>query len=159
VVLANRLNASRDTLSETLTALIANGLVMRNPGYGHPLRPEYILTPPGEAVGATCIELAAVVSGEGLLKLALKKWPMTVLAAVGRGATRFGEIKAMLAGLHARSLALALKDLESAGLLERRISAGYPPAPAYHLTAKAERIFPVLDRFVDACESLPPADA
>ena len=129
--------------------------MIRNPGYGHPLRPEYILTPAGESVGALCIELAAVVSSEGLLKLALKKWPMMVLAVVGRGATRFGEVKASLPGVSARSLALALKDLESARLLERRISAGYPPAPAYFLTAKGERIFPVLDRFVDACEALP----
>ncbi|MBI5948735.1 MAG: helix-turn-helix transcriptional regulator [Chloroflexi bacterium] len=131
---------------------------MRNPGYGHPLRPEYVLTPAGESVGRLCVELAAVVRSEGLLKVALKKWPMIVLAAVGRGAHRFGEVKAMLPGVSARSLALALKDLESEGLLERRISAGYPPAPAYSLTAKAQRIFPVLDRFVAACEALPLGD-
>ncbi len=28
---------------------MALGLVIRNPGYGHPLRPEYILTPEGHA--------------------------------------------------------------------------------------------------------------
>ncbi|MGH2451320.1 MAG: winged helix-turn-helix transcriptional regulator, partial [Candidatus Limnocylindria bacterium] len=47
VTLSNRLALSRESLRRTLTALIDAGLVMKNPGYGHPLRPEYILTERG----------------------------------------------------------------------------------------------------------------
>src|SRR5947207_13068422 len=45
VTLANRIGVTRDSLRRTLSALIDDGLVERNPGYGHPLRPEYVLTP------------------------------------------------------------------------------------------------------------------
>ena len=51
VALANRLGVSRDSLTRTLGALIDAGFVARNPGHGHPLRPEYILTKRGVPVG------------------------------------------------------------------------------------------------------------
>ena len=44
VTLANRLELGHSTLKRCLNALIDLGLVRRNPGYGHPLRPEYLLT-------------------------------------------------------------------------------------------------------------------
>jgi len=38
VTLSNRLGLGRESLRRTLSALIDAGLVMKNPGYGHPLR-------------------------------------------------------------------------------------------------------------------------
>jgi DNA-binding HxlR family transcriptional regulator len=43
VTLVNRLGASKDAVSATLAQLIDDGVVQRNPGYGHPLRPEYLV--------------------------------------------------------------------------------------------------------------------
>jgi DNA-binding HxlR family transcriptional regulator len=160
VELLSYLGASRDTLSETLSDLTANGLVMRNPGYGHPLRPEYILTPAGWAVAAEAQRVVDAVSGAGVVAVALKKWPMLVLTAIGRGACRFGELRTTLTGITPRALAGALKDLETAGLATRRIETGYPPATSYALTAKGAAMLPALDALVRACSHpAPPSPA
>ena len=42
--LQRRLDVTRDSLRRALDALIALGYVRRNEGYGHPLRPEYLIT-------------------------------------------------------------------------------------------------------------------
>ena len=54
VTLSRTLELSRESLRRTLGALIDGGLVGRNPGYGHPLRPEYVLTSAGERIAGAC---------------------------------------------------------------------------------------------------------
>ena len=49
--LSGRLGAGGDSLRRTLRSLDHLGLVTRNPGYGHPLRPEYVFTPAGRRIG------------------------------------------------------------------------------------------------------------
>lgn len=155
VELLNRLGASRDTLSETLANLIAKGIVMRNPGYGHPLRPEYVLTPGGERVGAACVGVVTIVLAADQLDVALKKWPMIVLIALGRNVTRFNDLKACLPGITTRSLALALKDLEGADLVHRVVAESYPPSVTYRPTLRAALMLPALNGLADVCEALP----
>jgi len=142
--------ASRDTLTDTLSKLEANGVIeRRHPGK----RTVYALSPLGEQVGSACIPLVQLIGTSDLLQIALKKWPMVVVVALGRGATRYHEIKAALPGITARALALALKDLEVAAMLERTIDQGYPPAPVYTLSAKAAAFFPALDALCRASEA------
>lgn len=141
VVLMNRLGVGRASLQRALAALIELGLVRRNPGYGHPLRPEYVLTPEGEEAAARCARLLAAVDGKaGVL---LRKWSLPVLAAL-RGNTRFSELREALPGITARALALALKDLERAGLVTRRVEETYPPSTVYAATAEAARLQRIL---------------
>ena len=73
VTLVMRLKLSKDALSRTLTALIEQGLVMRNPGYGHPLRPEYILTTAGQQIGMQVLELMQTLERLEVTDVALKK--------------------------------------------------------------------------------------
>jgi DNA-binding HxlR family transcriptional regulator len=141
VVLVNRLGVGRESLRRTLAALTKLGLVRRNPGYGHPLRPEYVLTKRGEAVAARCSRLLAAVDGNA--DVALKKWSLPVLAALQRPA-RFSELREALPGVTARSLALALKDLERSGLVRRRVEETYPPSTVYAATPKAARLQRIL---------------
>jgi DNA-binding HxlR family transcriptional regulator len=118
VVLVNRLGVGRASLQRALAALVELGLVRRNPGYGHPLRPEYVLTPEGEEAAVRCARLLAAVDGKsGVL---LRKWSLPVLVALCDNA-RFSELREALPGITARALALALKDLERAGLVTRRV--------------------------------------
>lgn len=147
--LARRLAASRDTLTETLTRLEASGVVTHETGVS---RPHYCLTPMGERVGDAALATVEAIAGTDLLPVALKKWPMLVAVAIGRGATRYNEMKAMLPGITARALALALKDLQAAGLIEREVSHGYPPVARYSLSARGRALFPVLDRLCVAAE-------
>jgi len=152
VTLLSRTRASRDTLSETLTHLIEEGVVARNAGYGHPMRPEYVLTPFGEKLGPSCIRATEVIPALGLFEIAVKKWPMLVVVAIGRGATRFGEIKDALPGVSPRALTAALRDLQSAVLIQRVITESWPPHTVYELTPLARDALPVLEEVCLACE-------
>ena len=145
VTLVRMLGLSRETLRQTLTALIDAGLVARNPGYGHPLRPEYVLTERGWAVADACRPLIEALRRRNLEDVALKKWSMPVLAALTHEPRRFSELRLDLAGISPRALTLALKDLESAGLVERRVTDDYPPATVYRLTRRARPLGDLLE--------------
>ncbi len=150
------LGASRDTLGDTLARLVSNGLVTRTPAGKTPASVEYALSPGGDLVGEACVAAVAAVRTRGLVDVALKKWPMLVVIAIGRGAARYGEMHALLPGITSRALAMALKDLEAANLVERRIGRGYPPTVTYHLTSLGEEILPAMDALAAACELVPP---
>jgi DNA-binding HxlR family transcriptional regulator len=141
VVLQRRLGVARQTLSQTLAWLIGAGLVARNPGYGHPLRPEYVLTAEGSPVARRCARLLDAIDGRA--EIGLKKWSMPVLVALG-GATRFSELRAALPGVTPRALAIALKDLQAVGLATREVLAAYPPSTAYRLTGEGRRVRSIL---------------
>jgi DNA-binding HxlR family transcriptional regulator len=55
VTLVNSLDVSRASLSTSLNDLIDQGLVRRNTGHGHPMRPEYLLTEDGLVIGEHCL--------------------------------------------------------------------------------------------------------
>jgi DNA-binding HxlR family transcriptional regulator len=135
IELRNALDVSRDSLTRTLAALIQAGLVARNPGHGHPLRPEYILTPDGTRIADVCARL--IVELDGLEDVALRKWSRPVIRALGKGSRRFSAVRSALGGVTPRALALALKELQAAGLVERTVTDDYPPATLYGLTPRA----------------------
>ena len=135
--LTGRLGVSGESLRRTLHALEESGLVARNPGYGHPLRPEYVLTPRGHALGPPAQRL--VQSLRGYEEVGLKKWSLPVLAALDEP-RRFSELQAALPEATPRALALALKELQATGLARRTVTDAYPPAVLYELTAKARPI-------------------
>lgn len=134
VTLTRTLGLSRESLRRTLAALIDGGLVGRNPGYGHPLRPEYVLTRAGEALARACTPLVEQLRRRNLEDVGLKKWSMPVVFALAEGPRRFSELRDGLEGVSPRALTLALKDLEAAGLVDRRVTDDYPPATIYRLT-------------------------
>jgi DNA-binding HxlR family transcriptional regulator len=145
VELRNALAIPRDSLTRTLAALADAGLVARNPGYGHPLRPEYVLTAEGARIAAACQRLLAEL--DGLQDVALRKWSMPVVRALSGSRLRFSELRDALPGVTSRSLALALKELQSAGLVERTVIDDYPPATVYELTPSALRLARALRAF------------
>ena len=89
VMLVNRLRISRDTLQKTLRALSEFGWVRRNPGYGHPLRPEYILTPSGKRQGSWCAGVAKSLRKVGFERITLRKWSLPIVYALADGEMRF----------------------------------------------------------------------
>jgi DNA-binding HxlR family transcriptional regulator len=145
VTLAHRLGVSRDTLRCTLDALLRQGWVERNPGYGHPMRPEYVLTAAGAHLAPACARLAGLLGRLGLAPVALRKWSLPVILALRRSGGRFNEVKALLPGITARALALALKALQGARLVERRVEAEYPPRTSYELTPRGRRLVSALE--------------
>ncbi|MFC2173584.1 winged helix-turn-helix transcriptional regulator [Acidobacteriota bacterium] len=144
ITLVNRLNVSRDSLRHTLSALIENAWVVRNPGYGHPLRPEYLLSPAGEKLAPWCHRIMVVLTRLGIEDIALRKWSLPVILALREGLERFSEVKKFLPGMTPRSLTLTLKQLEQSGLVNRFVSDGYPPSSHYRLTARGRKISAIL---------------
>lgn len=146
VTLQRRLEVSPDALSRTLAALIDQGWVVRNPGYGHPIRPEYLLSERGLALAAACSALLTEIDALGPEARAalLRKWSLPVALALAAGSGRFNDIKSALPGVTARALAQTLKGLESETLVERRILDEYPPRPRYDLPTSMSALLPSL---------------
>ncbi len=117
VTLVTRLKLSKDALSRTLNALITEDLVMRNPGYGHPLRPEYILTARGVQIGQAVFELMQSLERLEITDIALKKWSLPIILLL-QDRPRFTDILEQLPGLTTRALALGLGHVSHAKLLE-----------------------------------------
>ncbi len=146
VSLVNRLGVSRGALRQALSAAIVHGWVMRNPGYGHPLRPEFILSDAGAKIAPTCLELVERMRPRKLERVILRKWSAAVLHAVAAGRSRFSEMKAALPGISDRALALTLKQLHAVKLLRRHVRDAFPPATEYVRAAAARPLVQILDR-------------
>jgi len=135
VELQRKLGVGGDSLRRALDALLELGLVSRNPGYGHPLRPEYLVTDEGRDAARLCAGVLAAGDPEVLLR----KWSVPTLAQLDRP-RRFSELRAALPGVTPRALALALRDLEDAGLAEREVLPTRPPSTLYNTTGAGEEI-------------------
>ncbi|HEY1639181.1 MAG TPA: hypothetical protein VGG35_00710 [Streptosporangiaceae bacterium] len=81
----------RDSLRRALDALIALGCARRNEGYGHPLRPEYLVTD----VGRAAAQLARRVTRSPARDILLRKWSVPVLAGLEQP-RRFSQLRASL---------------------------------------------------------------
>jgi DNA-binding HxlR family transcriptional regulator len=135
VEMQRKLGVTRESLRRALDALIGLGYVRRNEGYGHPLRPEYLITDDGRAASG----LAARVSGSKVRDTLLRKWSVPVLASLAEP-RRFSEIRAALPGVTPRALALALRDLEAVGLVRREVLPTRPPSTVYRATRRAATV-------------------
>jgi len=136
VELQRRLDVGRESLRRALDGLLELGLAQRNPGYGHPLRPEYLVTASGRDVGAMCARVLVATPDRDLL---LRKWSVPTLAQLAEP-RRFSELRAALPGVTPRALALALKDLEDGGLVRREVLDTRPPSTLYRLTPAGARV-------------------
>lgn len=134
VELAHRLALPRDSLVRTLHAATAAGWVMRNPGHGHPLRPEYILTQEGARLAAATQPLLAVQTHLGLMPGTLTCWGMPLICTIALGHARFNEIAKTLTTATPRAISLGLQTLTTNDLVFRQVLDGRPPASLYRLT-------------------------
>ena len=75
------------------------------------------------------------------------RWALLVLLTLHEGGVlRFGElVRAVPGGISERMLSAALRDLEGAGLVARRVYPEVPPRVEYALTELGYSLKPVLD--------------
>jgi DNA-binding HxlR family transcriptional regulator len=128
-----KLACSRDSLVTTLRALQDEGLVIRNPGYGHPMRPEYLLTDSGARLAPVCgfwLEKAKLTQGD-----ALTRWCLPVLILIGAGTNRFAEIRRELDAAPS-AVSTSLRDLTGRGVIVKRLADTWPATLSYHLTRR-----------------------
>lgn len=146
VTLAESLGVSRASLSASLRDLMDQALVQRNPGYGHPMRPEYLLTPRGQRIGKQCLRLARLVERRDEADVAYRKWTLPTVAAIGGGVRRFNELRSILGSTATpRAVTLSLKSMLAEDWAERSLIDDYPPTAAYALRSKGRRILDCLD--------------
>ena len=115
VTLSNKLGLSRGSLSLSLRHLVSKGLVRRNAGYGHPLRPEYLPTARGAALGDDCLALVKLIRAQKADRVAYCKWSLPLLLAMGNDKSRFNALRAALGNITPRAQTLALKALQQIG--------------------------------------------
>ncbi len=152
ITLHKRLGASRSGIYRCLDALAAQGLVRKNPGHGHPMRPEYLLTPAGRTIAEPCTELLLALKTHRDEQVGLKKWSLPLVAVIGVQETRFGELRAALMNITPRALTLSLKTLEKQRWVKRHLINAYPPAVTYELGQPGLIYWDILQAF----DSIPP---
>ncbi len=140
VTLWRSLGASQSGIRAALEATIGQGWVEKNPGYGHPMRPEYILTKKGAPAGEACSQIIRALSEQGVEWKTLSKWSMTVLHTLRSGPYRFNELATAVEGATDRALAMCLKPLVANGLVQRTVVETYPPSVEYSLTTFGKRL-------------------
>jgi len=77
------------------------------------------------------------------LQLVGDRWALLAIRELGFGVTRFNDIQ-IRTGAPRASLATRLRELEDAGLVERRRYSTHPPRDEYLLTPAGRELGPVL---------------
>lgn len=122
--------AGRTAFGQSLNHLIALGLLERNPGHGHPLRPEFRLTPQGVTAAAIAHRIHSVAD-EGDQDLLRKSWTLPVLTAL-HAPSYFNQVKRSLLPITDRALSHSLKSMEERNWVARQVDeTARPPRPLY----------------------------
>jgi len=77
------------------------------------------------------------------LEVVGERWSLLVLRELGFGVHRFRDIQ-INTGAPRETLALRLRKLEQAGVIERRRYCDHPPRDEYVLTGAGQELLPVL---------------
>lgn len=87
---------------------------------------------------------AAECPAEALLKSLSGKWKPQILRLADEGVLRFNSLMKVLPGANKQSVSVALKELESEGILVKTIVSIKPIHIEYSLTEKGKEIIPLL---------------
>jgi DNA-binding HxlR family transcriptional regulator len=74
-----------------------------------------------------------------------RRWQLSVIYAALTGALRFNEFAQAVDGISPRMLSERLRDLEAAGLIQRRVLPTSPPTVEYRLTERGRRLRPIVE--------------
>jgi DNA-binding HxlR family transcriptional regulator len=72
------------------------------------------------------------------------RWKILLLWYINLGANRFGKLKQSIPNITTKMLTQQLRELETSGLISRKIFAEMPPRVEYALTTKAKTLVPIL---------------
>ncbi|MEN0066814.1 MAG: winged helix-turn-helix transcriptional regulator [Myxococcota bacterium] len=150
--IASMFGANREAVRQSVRALESVQAVERNPGHGHPLRPELRLTERGQRLAPHFKALHDLLTELGHRDLGLRKWPMPALYAVGAGPTRFGAISDQLPKVTDRALSQALRRLREAELIDRTMNEDQPPRPVYQSIGRGLDVVTVLNDLVQTVD-------
>lgn len=122
--------ASRTAFAQSMAHLVEIGMLERNPGHGHPLRPEFRLTPLGVVAAEMAHQIQLVTRDENQ-DLLRRSWTLPVLTSL-RKPSRFNGIKRQLTTITDRALSQCLVSMQDREWIERNVDADCrPPMPVY----------------------------
>ena len=139
-VMLARLGLSRSVLTASLAQLQEAGWLRRNPGHGHPLRPEYLLTEKGAPIAAFAERIMAQRHRLGLEPGQLPRWSLPLAARLGHDKARFSALRETLMPVTPRALSITLKQMIATGLVDRTVEDRFPPIALYGLTPRGARL-------------------
>ncbi len=87
-----------------------------------------------------------------------RRWTGAIIRSLLAGASRFGEIRAAVPGLSDRLLSERLRELESEGVVERKVIASTPVRVEYRLTEKGLGLGSVVRAVAEWAETWAQAD-
>lgn len=122
--------ASRTAFAQSMDHLIKIGLLERNPGHGHPLRPEFRLTQLGTQAAAIAHQVQSVskIEDQDLLR---RSWTVPILTSL-HTPRRFNDIKKQLHTITDRALSQSLRSMEDRNWVCRSVNdAARPPRSIY----------------------------
>ncbi|MDR6564605.1 MULTISPECIES: helix-turn-helix domain-containing protein [unclassified Arcicella] len=80
---------------------------------------------------------------EGLLKILTGKWKPQIFRQALEGPVRFNSLLRQIDGSNKQSIAVALKELEEQGLLDKMVIKLKPLHVEYTLSEKGESLIPI----------------
>ncbi|MCV6576495.1 MAG: winged helix-turn-helix transcriptional regulator [Cohaesibacter sp.] len=136
--------ANRTAFVQSLNHLIAMGLVERNPGYGHPLRPEFQLTQSGIVAAALATKIQTLPREKEQRDLLRRSWTLPILTSLNRP-RQFNDIKRNLQVISDRALSQSLKSLEARDWVCRQIDvSARPPISIYNTVNTGRKISQII---------------
>lgn len=133
ITIINRFGMSRSMLTSTLAHLMDFGFVEKNSRYGHPMRPEYVLTAAGAKVSPFCYEFMSLLRKKNMPHLLQNRWACPIIFHTGNKECRFNEYKRILRPITSKALSESLDFLLKKGSIKKDIIIATPPAPIYTL--------------------------
>ncbi len=109
---------------------------------GLPLRKSKVLAPPPACPLTACMSL---LSGA---------WAPNVIWYLGAGPRRFGELRHDIPKISARVLSARLRELESRGVISRRVLHSSPPSAEYALSELGLELIPAIQAIIAVGEKL-----
>lgn len=82
---------------------------------------------------------------ETTLMLIGDKWKVLILRDLMPGTKRFGVLRRSVGNVSQKVLTAQLRDMESMGLVDRKVYAEVPPRVEYSLTELGRSLKPILD--------------
>jgi len=144
--------ASRTAFAQSMDHLVSIGLLERNPGHGHPLRPEFRLTAVGSRAAAIASRIQTVSRQEDQ-DLLRRTWTLPILTSL-HTPRHFGEIRKNLLTITDRALSQSLRSMEDRAWVCRSVdSTARPPRSLYRAVNTGEKLSEItapLIRFANA---------